>query len=57
MRDSIGQANIPGPVDGSYMITEAAYAPYLFNSEIDKKFAYETKGTWEVTKLLWRGLS
>ncbi|WP_424492812.1 DUF4837 family protein [Salinimicrobium sp. GXAS 041] len=48
MRDSIGEQHIPGPVDGSYMITEAAYAPYLFNSEIDNKFAYETKGTWEV---------
>ena len=30
------------------MITEAAFAPYLFDSEIDGKFAYETKGIWEV---------
>jgi len=30
------------------MITEEAYAPYLFTTEIDGKFAYETKGTWEV---------
>lgn len=48
MRDSIGQVHIPGPTEGTYMITEAAYAPYLFESEIDGKFAYETKGTWEV---------
>jgi len=48
MRDSIGKSRIPGRLDGSYMITEEAYAPYLFNSEIDGKFAYETKGTWEV---------
>lgn len=48
MRDSIGKKYIPGPVEGSHMITEAAYAPYLFESEIDGKFAWETKGTWEV---------
>ena len=58
MRDSIGKANIPGPVEGSdkdYMITEAAYAPYLFESEIDDKFAYETRGTWEVTNAFMAG--
>lgn len=48
MRDSIGKTHIPGRLDGSYMITEAAYAPYLFRSEIDGKFAWESKGTWEV---------
>ncbi len=48
MRDSIGQMHIEGPTEGSYMITEEAYAPYLFTSEVAGKFAYETKGTWEV---------
>ncbi|MCH4822493.1 DUF4837 family protein [Gramella lutea] len=48
MRDSIGEAKIPGRLEGSYMITEKAYAPYLFETEIDGKFAYETRGTWEV---------
>ncbi|MFD2517375.1 DUF4837 family protein [Salinimicrobium flavum] len=48
MRDSIGKKHIPGPLDGTYMITEEAYAPYIFESEIDGKFAWETKGTWEV---------
>lgn len=48
MRDSIGKVYIPGPTENSYMITEAAYAPYLAESEVDGKFAYETKGTWEV---------
>lgn len=48
MRDSIGQKHIPGPLEDTYMITEEAYAPYLFESEIDGKFAWETKGTWEV---------
>lgn len=48
MRDSIGEEHIPGRLDGGYMITEAAYAPYLYHSQIDGKFAYETRGTWEV---------
>jgi len=48
MRDSIGEVQIPGRLEGSYMITEKAYAPYLFETEIDGKFAYETRGTWEV---------
>ncbi|TVZ26299.1 uncharacterized protein DUF4837 [Gillisia sp. Hel_I_86] len=55
MRDSIGKAHIPGPLEDSYMITEEAYAPYLFNSKIDGKFAYETKGTWEVKNAFMAG--
>ncbi|MGY5845951.1 DUF4837 family protein [Salegentibacter sp. HM20] len=55
LRDSIGLAHIPGPVDGSYMITEEAYAPYLFDSQIDGKFAYETRGTWEVKNAFMAG--
>ncbi len=55
MRDSIGKTYIPGPVEGSYMITEAAYAPYLFNSKLDGKFAYETRGTWEVKNAFMAG--
>ena len=48
MRDSIGEKHIPGRLEGSYMITETAYAPYLFESQIDGKFAYESRGMWEV---------
>lgn len=55
MRDSIGKAHIPGPVEGSYMITEEAYAPYLFTTEIDGKFAYETRGTWDVKNAFMAG--
>ncbi|MGJ8665358.1 MAG: DUF4837 family protein [Patiriisocius sp.] len=47
MRDSIGINKMPVEDDGQF-ITEEAYAPYLFESEIDGKFAWETKGTWEV---------
>lgn len=55
MRDSIGKAHIPGPVEGSYMITEEAYAPYLFETKVDGKFAYLTKGTWEVENAFMAG--
>ncbi|MBK5192712.1 MAG: DUF4837 family protein [Flavobacteriaceae bacterium] len=55
MRDSIGKTHVPGPTKGSYMITEEAYAPYLFDSKIDGKFAYETKGTWEVKNAFMAG--
>lgn len=55
MRDSIGKSHIPGPVEGSYMITEASYAPYLFQTKLDGKFAYETRGTWEVKNAFMAG--
>lgn len=55
MRDSIGELHIEGIIEGSYMVTEAAYAPYLFTSEVDGKFAYETKGTWEVKNYFMAG--
>ncbi|MCM4155013.1 DUF4837 family protein [Gramella sp. AN32] len=48
MRDSIGEAEVPGRLDNSYLITEKAYAPYLYETKIDGHFAYETRGTWEV---------
>ncbi|NND63420.1 MAG: DUF4837 family protein [Flavobacteriaceae bacterium] len=47
MRDSIGSSYLPVEDEGMF-ITEEAYAPYLFATTIDGKFAYETKGTWEV---------
>lgn len=53
IRDSIGSRLLPVEDDGLF-ITENAYAPYLFKSSIDGKFAYETKGTWEV-KDAWMG--
>lgn len=55
MRDSIGKKYIPGPVEGSYMITEKAYAPYLFETKVGGKFAYLTKGTWEVENAFMAG--
>lgn len=55
MRDSIGEKFIPGPTESSHMITEEAYAPYLFETKVDGKFAYLTKGTWEVENAFMAG--
>lgn len=55
MRDSVGEKYIPGPTEDTHMITEEAYAPYLFETEIDGKFAYEIKGTWEVKGFFMAG--
>lgn len=48
MRDSIGDLYISGMEPNSKMITEEAYAPYLFKIKLDEKETYETKGTWEL---------
>jgi hypothetical protein len=47
LRDSIGGDNVTVD-EGGRFITEEAYAPFIFEAEIDGRFAYETKGTWEV---------
>lgn len=55
MRDSIGKVHIPGPVEGSYMITEEAYSPYLFETTLDNKPTFETKGIWDVKNAFMSG--
>ena len=46
IRDSVGAEKIP--TESGNFITEEAYAPYLYETSIDGKFTYETKGTWEI---------
>ncbi len=48
MRDAIGEENIPGSKEGMYMITEQAYTPFTYDTKIDGRKAYETRGKWEV---------
>lgn len=48
MRDSIGNLYIHGTELNTRMITEEAYAPYLFKIKLNGKETYETKGTWEL---------
>ncbi|QLE01076.1 DUF4837 family protein [Galbibacter sp. BG1] len=55
MRDSIGEKYVPGREEGMYMITEKAYAPYVFDKEIAGRDAIETKGMWEVKNFAMAG--
>ena len=48
MRDSIGKKYIPGPDDGTYMVTEKAFSPYLFPAEIGDIKGAEARGIWEI---------
>lgn len=51
MRDSIGQKYIPGPdIPGkiTYMVTEKAFAPYVFTTQVAGKNAIEVRGIWEI---------
>lgn len=48
MRDSIGSLYIHGTVPRTKMVTEDSYAPYLFNTKIDGRETFETKGTWQL---------
>lgn len=48
LRDSIGKLFVPGRSEGSYVITEAAYEPYVYKSKVNGLEAIETRGTWEV---------
>lgn len=48
LRDSIGKKHIEGRLEGSYLATESAYAPYIFETIIDNKPTYETKGIWDL---------
>jgi hypothetical protein len=54
LRDVVGSRYVLVE-DDSKIITEEAYAPYLFENEIDGKFAYETKGTWEIKDAFMAG--
>jgi len=47
IRDEIGGKYLPVEDDAKF-ITDQAFSTSLYHSEIDGKFAYETKGIWEV---------
>lgn len=55
IRDSIGELYIEGPVEGSYMVTENAYAPFISETILDNKLAFETKGIWDVKNAFMGG--
>ena len=48
IRDSIGKTFIEGGVEGSYMVTENAYAPFHVETILDNKATLLTKGIWDL---------
>lgn len=48
VRDSIGGELLILEEDGGRFVTEEAYSPFLFKTEVAGLPTYETKGTWEV---------
>jgi hypothetical protein len=48
MRDSVGSVYVHGQDPGTFMVTEEAYAPYLFMTSLNDKRAFETRGNWEM---------
>jgi len=54
-RDSIGKKYIPGAIKNSYMITEAAYTPHMFQTKLAGLPAIETRGKWEVKGVYMAG--
>lgn len=55
IRDSVGKAHIQGPVEGSYLVTENAYTPFIGETIIDNKPTFETKGIWDVKNAFMGG--
>ncbi|PRP67771.1 DUF4837 family protein [Nonlabens agnitus] len=53
VRDSIGSRKIP--VDNGTFLTEPAFSPFVNETQIDGKFAFETKGTWYVKNKFMAG--
>ncbi len=48
IRNTIGKRYIPGGIEGSYIITEEAYTPHIFDAELAGKKAYKTQGKWDM---------
>jgi FKBP-type peptidyl-prolyl cis-trans isomerase (trigger factor) len=46
---------VPGEAGGSYMITEEAYTPHIFQVEINGYKAFESRGKWEVKDMYMAG--
>ena len=55
IRDSVSQARIPGPIEGSYMSTDPQYISTSSQIKISNMTATETRGLWEVKKQFMGG--
>ena len=47
IRNQVSKLYVLGKTNGSYMITEQAYYPIFYTTEIQNNLAYETRGSWE----------
>ena len=54
-RNEFGKQYVPGQIKDSYMITEEAYTPHIFDTKLDGKKAFETLGKWEVKGIYMAG--
>ena len=48
IRDSIGEIYLPGRLQNTNMITEKAYRPYFYKTQILNRKGFITKGMWEI---------
>jgi hypothetical protein len=55
LRDSVGKIHIEGPLEGSFMGTEDAFTPFISETILDNKPAFETKGLWDVKNAFMSG--
>ena len=56
IQDAVGKANVPGrDPETMYMQTEKAFAPSIYETTIDNRFAIESKGLWEMKNFLMGG--
>ena len=55
LRDSVGKIHIEGPTEGSYMSTEDAFTPFISETILDNKPAFETRGRWDVENAYMAG--
>lgn len=55
IRNKIGKEQIPGPFENTYMITEAAYTPHVFDSRFGDLRAYKVLGKWEIKDAFMAG--
>ncbi len=55
MRDSMTQKYIPGPLEGTYMVTEYRYPPVSEQISVDGRFAILTRGLWRTENYFMGG--
>lgn len=55
LRDSVGIRYIHGMMDKSSMVTEESYYPYVSETKIDERQAFEIRGTWELENNFMNG--